>query len=320
MKDTSLTVIKGFLEKYLMDQRPIVLAISGGPDSMALLKLMIAVKQFFPFLDLHVAHVDHGFRDDSADEAKQLKNLVDLPFHATCLDPSKQTGNLEEWAREQRYHFFAQVAQKINAQAVMVAHHLGDQAETVLKRVLEGAQLVKLGSLAPQTLINGVKIWRPLLNLQKKELQAWMSQKAFNDPMNRDPKYLRARMRETILPNLETQFGKRIDGSLGRLAMRSQDLKSYLDRRIAPYFKALKQGEIDFTPFYPLEKVEVTHFLSELANSYGRTLTHSQLETLFSLLASKAVKKQVESGNFIFRCHLGYLCVDKVTDLCYHPA
>ncbi|MCB1117439.1 MAG: tRNA lysidine(34) synthetase TilS [Chlamydiia bacterium] len=315
MRDKCLKVIKTFLECHHVDRRPIVLAISGGSDSMALLELMQASKQFFP-LDLHVAHVDHGFRDESADEAKQLQDLIDLPFYMTRLDPQQRVGNLEDWARDQRYQFFAKIAKEVGAQAVMVAHHLGDQAETVLKRVLEGAQLVKLGSIAPETIINGVKVWRPLLPLQKKELEAWLKGRFVNDPMNQDPKYLRARMRETILPSLEAQFGKSIDGSLGRIAMRSQDLKDYLDRRVIPYLSALEEGEIDFKPFYPLEKIEVIHFLSNLASSLGQVLTYAQLETLFHLLATKSPKKQIQSGDLLFQCHLGYLSVDKVKSMC----
>ncbi|MCP5491651.1 MAG: tRNA lysidine(34) synthetase TilS [Chlamydiales bacterium] len=315
MKDNCLKVIKIFVERYRVDHRPIILAISGGSDSMALLELMQAAKQFFP-LDLHVAHVDHGFREESADEAKQLEELIDLPFYMTRLDPKQRVGNLEDWARDQRYQFFAKVAAKIDAQAVMVAHHLGDQAETVLKRVLEGAQLAKLGGIAPETIINGIKVWRPLLSLQKKELEAWLKSRFFNDSMNQDPKYLRVRMRETILPRLEAQFGKNIDRSLGRLAARGHDLSQYLDRQVAPYFAALEGRKIDFGPFYPLEKVEVIHFLSKLANSLGQTLTHTQLETLFNLLANRLPKKQIQSGDLLFQCHLGYLSVDKVKSMC----
>ena len=98
--------------------------------------------------------------------------------------------------------------------------------------------------------------------------------------------------------------------------MRSQDLKDYLDRRVIPYLSALEEGEIDFKPFYPLEKIEVIHFLSNLASSLGQVLTYAQLETLFHLLATKSPKKQIQSGDLLFQCHLGYLSVDKVKSMC----
>ncbi len=305
MKDVRYGCIKAFLQKYMRDERPVLLAISGGPDSMALCELMQMTN-----LKLHVAHIDHGLRHESAEEARLLKEKIQLPFHCVRLDPSSAS-NIEEWARKKRYEALVAIAKEIDAQAIVTAHHRDDLAETVLKRVLEGAQLTRLSGLKPESFVGGIPLWRPLLSLSKAELKA----KGFDDPMNHDPKYLRPRMRQTILPNLEQQFGKSIDRSLMRLSKRSSDLQAYLDKRIEPYLQAFQDFAIDLRPFFPLEKVEIIHFLTHLAASLDLILTYAEQETLFGLLESKAPNKHVKA----FHCHLGRLSVDKAAIVCYHP-
>ncbi|HPE84889.1 MAG TPA: tRNA lysidine(34) synthetase TilS [Chlamydiales bacterium] len=305
MKDQCLKIVKEFLDRYLVDERPIILAISGGPDSLALLHLMRVCRQFFD-MDLHIAHVDHSLRPESKQEALELKRYVEklgLPFHIHTLDGAVE-GNLEDWARQKRYRYFRALYQVLEAQALVVGHHLDDQAETVLKRVLEGAHLHKLGALTPESVFHRMRVWRPLLSLSKQELECWLYQfgaKGFDDATNRDNRYLRARMRQLIFPELEKQFGKKIAPTLARLGERSVELRSYLQRRTRRYFRAIEKTEqehkIDLTLFYPLEKVEVMHFLSEWAASLDIMLSHSELETLFNLLKMRKAKREV--GGFI---------------------
>ena len=292
MKDECIKIVKNFLDRYLVDERPLVIAVSGGCDSLALLHMVLECRQFFD-LDVHVAHVVHGLRSESACEANQLKDYVQklgLPFHLMVLD-GKASGNVEDWAREHRYGFFAELSRKLESQAVMVAHHQDDQAETVLKRVFEGSHLSRLGALAPETVLHSIRVWRPLLSLTKRQIEGWLAKrrlKGFADPMNANVQFLRARMRHVMFPAIEQQFGKKIAPTLSRMGQRALELREYLDRRVRPYFRSLEQdGErisIDFSPFFPLEKVEVIHFLTEWATSIGVQLSHAECETCFELL------------------------------------
>ena len=307
MKDRCLQKVKRFLKRYLKNDRPLLVAVSGGPDSMALLNLLIAAKQFFS-LDLHVAHLDHGLRDESFLEAQTLKAKIELPFYTTRLE-QLPAGNLEDRCREKRYEFFKQILDKIEGQAVVTAHHMDDLAETVLKRVLEGAALTKLGGLLPVSKRFGMPIWRPLLDIRKDEL----SSHGFQDPMNFDPKYLRARMRQSIIPGLERDFGKKIQRSLFRIAKRSAGLNAYLDRKIQPLIDAFVDGKIDFTPFFPLEKVEICHFFQKI----GPTMSATELETLYDLIEKRAHASKVLVDTIEFRCHMGIMSVDNIESICY---
>ena len=127
---------------------------------------MQKARQFFP-LNLHVAHVDHGLRESSHTEAHYLQSNIALPFHTTRLQ-APPNSNIEDWAREERYTYFRSVIKAIDGQALVVAHHLNDQAETVFKRVLEGANLTKLSGLQSVSHRFGMTVWRPLLGIAKK--------------------------------------------------------------------------------------------------------------------------------------------------------
>src|SRR6185295_17447811 len=101
-----------FVEKHVDRTKPMLLGLSGGPDSICLLHLLLELK-----LDLHIVHVDHAWRPESCDEALQLEALaatLNLPFHTTRLDPSTFTGNLEDQSRSARLQFFSQIQKKVN--------------------------------------------------------------------------------------------------------------------------------------------------------------------------------------------------------------
>ncbi len=224
--------IKHFLEENWREGAPVILACSGGPDSKALLYLLQDVKKFVD-LEVVVAHVDHGWREESGREAEQLKaeaEALGLVFHLRKLEgvPMK-----EEAARDARFEVLVQVAREVGAQAVILGHQMDDQAETVLKRVLEGASLSACGGMKNVSARGGMTFWRPLLTVSKKDLMAWLEERGilyFTDSTNLDPKYLRGRMRGTIVPQLEASFGKSIVKNLCVLGERAQRLESHLER------------------------------------------------------------------------------------------
>src|SRR5262245_21228397 len=125
-----------FLKRHLDASRPVLLAFSGGPDSLALLHLLLDYRQQHP-LTLHLAHVDHGWRSGSAAEAAKLKlqaEALGLPFHSCRLSDEDRQGNLEAAGREARLRFFRQLSSQFDCQAVILGHQADDVAETCLKR------------------------------------------------------------------------------------------------------------------------------------------------------------------------------------------
>jgi tRNA(Ile)-lysidine synthase len=215
-------LLSDFLECNYIPGKPILLALSGGPDSLALFHLLVDCQKKMP-LQLGVAHIDHGWRPESPREAEQLKHLVEhyhLPFHLKKLDPSRLKGNLEDASRRERLAFYRHLCSEYGYQAVLLGHQRDDQAETVLKRILEGASLPFLAGLEERTYLDGLMLWRPLLRISKRQIVYWLQErgiKAFEDSTNLDPKFLRGRFRSVIVPQLSKDFGKQVEGNLWKL-------------------------------------------------------------------------------------------------------
>lgn len=274
--------LKSFIEKHWDGCSPLLVAYSGGPDSKALL---YALFEFYaPFL--HVAHVDHGWRHESAEEAEKIKKEIEslgLPFHRTRLTPP-QKGNKEAVARRDRFLFFLELKEKFSFQACLLAHHTTDLAETVLKRVFEGARLPSLGSMQEVSFYEEMAVWRPFLSVSRVEIFSFLQKKRLDpliDPSNSDPIYLRARMRSDIFPFLTEKFGKEIEHNLSLLGYRSSELKEYLDKKIASV-KINKGPWGSFFSFLDLERIEARHLLQKVCPLSSRELLESMLDALLT--------------------------------------
>lgn len=302
MEDLILESVKQFLDRRSLLGVPLIVGFSGGPDSLALLHLLIACRDIYP-LNLHIAHIDHRWRLESSSQAKQLQKYVEglgLPFHLHTLEESQpaEYSSLEEAARESRLTFFKLLYEQLGAQALILAHQADDQAETVLKRIFEGATLPSLGGMRSCSLLRGMNVWRPLLGIPKKALLSWIRDRgldALDDPSNLWPQFLRARTRLEILPQLESSFGKSVSSHLVRLGEAAQELKEYLEAK-SPLFSApIHQGPfgtyIDFNPFYPFEPVELRFFLKHILKKCE--LSFEAIETLMELLIKKSANRKV---------------------------
>lgn len=203
----------------------LVIAVSGGPDSTALLALVArwrAARKQGPAL-LAVT-VDHGLRPESAREARAVKRLAgELGVrHRTLRWTGKKPASaLQEEARRVRYQLLAAAARSAGAPCVLTAHTLDDQAETVLLRMARGSGLSGLGAMARQTLLpiagvhtvsatakkTAIVLVRPLLDLPKARLIATLAAMGISfadDPSNRDPRFTRPRLRE-LMPALAAE-------------------------------------------------------------------------------------------------------------------
>lgn len=219
--------VEHFFNEKNRGNSPLLLAFSGGSDSLALAHLMHRLNIHF-----HLAHFDHGWRESSREQALELALLaekLELPFFTErSLDP--KPSELE--GRVQRYAFLKKQFHLGEYQAIVFAHHLQDQAETVLKRVLEGAHLHNLQAMRPVSLYEGIPIWRPLLGVAKEEIESYLKAgglEPIRDPCNQELRYLRVRMRKEIFPQLEQSFGKKIGSPLAKIGDSAAKLYSYLE-------------------------------------------------------------------------------------------
>lgn len=203
----------------------IVLAVSGGPDSLALMWLAArwrkALKQGPA---LAVVTVDHGLRPEAAAEARAVKRLaasLDLPHRTLRWSGDKPRTGIQAAARGARYRLLANAAKTLGASHVMTAHTRDDQAETVLMRLSRGSGIAGLAAMAREIERDGVVLARPLLDVPKARLIATLAKAriAFAlDPSNADPRFTRPRLRE-LMPQLAAEG---CDArSLVRLAVRA---------------------------------------------------------------------------------------------------
>lgn len=248
---TIFSRLENFLKFFCSTSSPVLLALSGGSDSLCLFFCLLMYREKYS-LPFHIAHIDHGWRPESAEEARILQQLAldyQVPFHLKTLDPKTMKGNLEAACREERYDFFAALCQQIDFQGVMTGHHQDDQAETIFKRILEGAHWSRWIGLKPESWKSGVRILRPLMGVTKREIQQFLSQRnqhPFEDPTNHQLHYLRARFRETIFPRLNREFGKQVEMSFINIGKDAQELACYFEERLVPLTHSLKEGPWGF--------------------------------------------------------------------------
>ena len=208
-------------------------AVSGGADSVALLLLLLELREKLGIVP-SVVHFNHKLRgktsDADEDFVAKLAAKHKLEFHSASADvgkkAKKERANLEDAARRARYDYFRSLVDSGVCNRIAVAHTADDQAETVLAHILRGTGLAGLGGIHPKA----PPVFRPLLNLRRAELRAYLRHKKQSwreDATNRDTKRLRARIRKKLLPLLEKQFQPAIVEHLTTLAQLAREDEAF---------------------------------------------------------------------------------------------
>jgi tRNA(Ile)-lysidine synthase len=218
---------------------PVVVAVSGGPDSVCLLHALTEARRLLKIRPICV-HVDHRLRRDSAEDARYVRRQAErlsLPFELKTATSRPGPGqSLEAWARGVRYAALAEAAETRRATAVAVGHTADDQAETVLLALVRGGGLEAVSAMAPATTWDApggaVRIVRPLLDVTRAETEAFcrsLGLRPRQDPHNRDPAFLRAAVRNRAVPALEEALGRPVREALARTAAHLRDDAALLD-------------------------------------------------------------------------------------------
>jgi tRNA(Ile)-lysidine synthase len=222
----------------------VLVAVSGGADSVALLALLHALAPAWR-LTLHVLHVDHGLRAGSDRDAAFVRALgarLGVPTDVERVQVG--AGSVEAAAREARYASLQSWAERLGAARIAVGHTADDQAETVLMRVLGGAGVRGLAAIPP---VRG-RIIRPLLELRHQALCDALVEAGLpwvEDPSNRDPKFLRNRIRHELIPLLAASYRADVVPALADVARRARENVEALDRAAALELARLAVGEPD---------------------------------------------------------------------------
>jgi tRNA(Ile)-lysidine synthase len=208
--------VRSFIAAHeIFEPGPIVVACSGGPDSVALVGIL---NELAPELGLvlHVAHFDHRMRPTSGRDARLVQGIardLGLPSHAGSAARAPR-GEAE--ARDARYRFLRAIARQVGARAVALGHTLDDQAETVLLHLVRGSGLAGLAAMRPRR----DDLARPLLSLRRSETAMYASSmgvKVARDPSNRDVRFARNLVRLRVMPLLE-RINPRAIEALARVA------------------------------------------------------------------------------------------------------
>src|SRR5712671_1375241 len=202
----------------------IVLAVSGGPDSIALMWLAARWRRALARGPRLIAvTVDHGLRPGAAAEAREVKRLarsLDLPHRTLRWTGPKPRTGLPAAARAARYRLLAQAARASDATHILTAHTRDDQAETLMMRMLRGSGIAGLAAMARESERDGLVLARPFLDISKSQLIATLRKAKVGfaeDPTNRDTSFTRPRLR-TLMPVLAAEGGD--TRNLVRLASR----------------------------------------------------------------------------------------------------
>ncbi|MEM7174719.1 MAG: tRNA lysidine(34) synthetase TilS [Chlamydiota bacterium] len=290
-----------FLRPRVKPKDLLLLGLSGGNDSLALFYLLIECQKMVPF-ELQLAHVDYGWRPQEHEEAQVLVQLAkklgfQLHLHTLSRLPERDR---ENWARQERLAFFTALWHRRSYRALLLAHHSDDQAETVLKRIGEGAGLLGLGGLVSERTIGDLVVYRPLLMTRKKELRAYLKRrqlKPFSDPLNADPMYLRARMRQMIFPHFERFFGKQVATQFTAFGQLWQEMQAYLEKKSRPLKERIVRGPFGvYLRVDPSDDdLELKWIVLNYAASQGANLSRSACTQLIELIRKKAPKAQIEA-------------------------
>lgn len=260
--------------------RKVLIALSGGADSLALTELMIGSRQRFA-LELAIAHFDHGLRQTSADDAAFVKNFAHergLEFVDASGDVKtfavKHKLSIETAARTLRYEFLSDARQRTNCDAIATAHHADDQAETILMRLLRGATSAGLSAMKTRTVTDCGLILRPLLTFRKAELETFCRERNLSpcvDETNFMPDVTRNKIRLELVPLLE-KFNSAPVETLCRFGQVAADEADFIDTQAEKIFATVvrdnKIVRADFVTLHPaLQRAVVKKFLATVTGT-----------------------------------------------------
>jgi len=297
--------VRKTIKKYrLIDKNDKVLVgVSAGPDSVTLLYVLNAIKKELK-ISLHIAHLDHMLRDDSCKDREFVELLgkkLNLPVTAARINVKKISGrgSLEEIARNARFKFFLKVAKTVKADKIALGHNLDDQAETVLMRIIRGAGLYGLCGISPNRDIFGYTFIRPLIEVTRKEIEAFLKRKGITsriDYSNYEDIYLRNKIRNNLLPLLKRQYNSNIKEILSNIAESASLDYDYLNSVAQKALKRMGNRIVldKFLRLHPAIQRLVLRLAIAKVKGDMRKITFQHIRELESLIFQRPVNSIVD--------------------------
>ena len=298
--------------------RKILIAVSGGPDSLALAALT-KVYSLENSKEFYYAIVNHNIRKNSKKESHQIKHLLrKFGINLTILHNKKKiTKNIQGEARKIRYNILSDFCKKKNLNTIITAHNLEDQVETFFIRLSRGSGLSGLSSMKPLTRIDKkINLFRPLLEVKKKSLikiSKSAFKKYFKDPSNKDKKYLRSKIRNLKQPIKKSGIEyDQIIKSIKNLASSKITIDEYLKKIFKDIIiKTRNEVLVDFKKFNKINRDVKISVINEAIKKIKKNYYNPRSKKVINLISNIESKKFVKStlAGCVFTKKKDFLCL-----------
>ena len=292
------------LKKEIPNNTSIIIATSGGPDSMALLNLLNQIKEE-KNLNIISAHVNHKLRKESNKEAKMVENYCkknSLTFE--YMEISNYRGNTENYARKKRYEFFENLIKKYQAKYLLTAHHGDDLTETIIMRLIRGSSLKGYSAFNEITNKDNYKIYRPLITKTKDEILEYVQNNHIPyalDKTNNSDKFTRNRIRKYILPKLKEE-NKNVHLKFLKFSQKLNEIDTYLnDETNKKISKIYQNNKLDITLFLkekPIIREKIIHsILNQAYKENIAKIKDTHVNNILSTIKNKKPNQKINLPN-----------------------
>ena len=238
----------------------LVLAVSGGPDSMCMLHVLNSIKKDLHF-EFVVAHVNHMIREEAIEDELYVKNFCDkndITFYSKSIDVQKfaNTNKIgtEEAGRFVRYQFFDEIMTKTKSNKIAIAHNKNDKVETIIMNMLRGSGISGLIGIEP---IKNNKYIRPLIECERLEIEDYCNLNNLNpriDKTNFDNIYTRNKIRNVVIPYIKQEFNPNIVQTLSRLSDLVEEENEYMNNVVKKVYDCIVLEELNDKIILDLKK------------------------------------------------------------------
>ena len=228
----------------------ILVAVSGGPDSMCLLDNLLKLKDVLEVKEIVVAHLNHMIRQEAKEETEYVEEYCNknnircfVKYEDIIKEAKEQKIGTEEAGRKARYDFFEQIASKTNANKIAIAHNKNDNVETVFMHMLRGSGISGLTGIKPY---REGKYIRPLIKCSRDEIEEYCAKEKLNpkyDKTNNDNTYTRNRIRNELIPYIKKEFNPNIIETIDRLSELILDEENYMQEITVENYNLILENE-----------------------------------------------------------------------------
>ncbi len=301
----------------------IVIGCSSGPDSMALLHLLLEGRKEKQY-QLVCAHVNHNVRRESVEEAHFLEEYCEqhqVQFESMVIEKYSDD-NFHNEARTIRYQFFDAIVKKYHADYLVTAHHGDDLIETILMRIVRGSTLSGYAGFHPEVQEDGYLLVRPLIHLTKEEILAYdeFHKVPYRlDRTNEMPKYTRNRYRKVVLPFLKEEDSK-VHDKFYQFSEELEAASGYIEKETAKAFsKVYRNAKVDLKEFLALDPFLARQVLYRLLKDVYQDdlilLSRRHIDLVEQLIRSRKQNSEVYLPNdIVVRKSYDILTIEKIVD------